>query len=156
MKKRNSETLRKFFASNQSKKSCKDTQGKINECVHGKTHTNFRSRSQKPPNSTLSCDVDTNWPVCQLWLDSSNCMRGNHHTPCVHEDKLPRVARIARNDKKTHKTLRHNFSSNQFKKTCKYTPGMVCNWKICFNVETKQKLVEFWCIFCKISECCSN
>ena len=26
---------------------------------------------------------------------------GNDHTPCVHEDKLPRVARIARNDENT-------------------------------------------------------
>ena len=50
---------------------------KISECVYRITHTNFRSRSQKPPNATLMCDVDTNWPVCQLWLVSPNCMHGS-------------------------------------------------------------------------------
>ena len=67
------------------------------------------------------------------------------------QHKLLKVTRNATNrDKHINETSKQFFAKNVFKISCKFTQGMLCIWKICFNVLNIQTSDEVLCNLNKI------
>ena len=62
-------------------------------------------------------------------------MRDSKPRRFVQQHKSLKVTRNATNrDKHINEASKQIFANNHFKLSCKYTQGMLSNWKICFDV----------------------
>ena len=74
-------------------------------------------------------------PLCQLRSVKFNCMRDSKPQRCIQHHNPLKVKRNGTNrDKHKNEALKQTFATNYFKISCKYTQGMLSNWKVCFNV----------------------
>ena len=178
-KKRTNQWFMQHFAGNQFKILCEYTDGllwkwniwfsteinrnldqflcilcKINACVHRMTYTNFHIRSQKPQKTTSKCNIDSIWPVCQLWSVILDCVRDSDLKRYFHKHKSLKIALETRNEEKTHKSLiQTNFAGTNNKYSCKSMQSRVCKWNIWFSTEINRNLDQFLCILSKINAC---
>ena len=80
-------------------------------------------------------------------------MRDSKPQRCVQQHKSLKVTRNATNrDKHINEASKQTFANNLFKMLCKYTHGMLSNWKICFNVINIRTYDESLCNLGKINE----
>ena len=154
------EASKQTFANNLFKMSCKYTQGmlfnwkicfnvinlptyvdflcnlsKINETLLQTTCINFPLWCQQITKTISKCNKDSFGPVCQLWSVNYNFMRDSKPQCCFQQHKSLKVTRIPTNrNKHKNEASKETFATNLFKISCKYTQGMLSNWKICFNV----------------------
>ena len=96
---------------------------KINACVHRMTYTNFHIRSQKPQKNTYKCNIDSIWPVCQLWSFILDCVRDSDLKRYFYKHKSLKIALKTRNeDKRTSHWFRQLFAS-RYRVSCR-----CCRW----------------------------
>ena len=80
-------------------------------------------------------------------------MRDSKPQRCVQQHKSLQVTQNATNrDKHINEASKQTFANNLFKMSCKYTQGMLSNWKICFNVLYLRTYDKNLCNFGKINE----
>ena len=80
-------------------------------------------------------------------------MRDSKPQRCVQQHKSLKVTRNATNrDKHINEASKQTFANNLIKMSCKYTQGMLSNWKICLNIINIRTYDEILCNLSKLSE----
>ena len=80
-------------------------------------------------------------------------MRDSKPHRCFQQHKSIKTTRNAtKQDKHINEASKQTFPNNLFQMSCKYTQGMLSDWKICFNVINVRTYDEFLCILGKINE----
>ena len=80
-------------------------------------------------------------------------MRDSKPQRCVQKHELLKVTRNATyRDKHKKETSKQTFANNLFKISCKYTQGMLCNWKISFHVINIRTYDETLCTLSEVNE----
>ena len=80
-------------------------------------------------------------------------MRDSKLQRCVQQHKSLKVIRNATNrDKPINEASKQTFANSLFKMSCKYTQGMLSNYKICFNAINIPNYVDFLRKLSKINE----
>ena len=107
---------------------------KIYLIVHTTTCSNFPKWYQQTTKATLKCNTESFWPVCKLWIVTHKCIHDSKPQGCDQQHKLLKVTWNATNRcKHKNQASKQSFANNLFKISCKYTQGMLSNWKLWFN-----------------------
>ena len=161
------EALNQILTNNLFKISCKYTQGmlsnwkicfnvfnirsyeeflcnlsKINKNVSRTTSTNFPIWCQQTTKTALKCDTESFGPFSHLWSVNHKCM---HYSKPQH-NSLKVTRNETNRDKHINKASKQKYVNYLFKQSCKYTQGMLSNWKICFNVFSILTYDELLCL----------
>ena len=84
-------------------------------------------------------------------------MRDSKPQRCIQQHEMLKVTRNATNqDKHINEASKQNFAYTLFKLSCKYTQGMLSNWKVSFNVFNTRIYGNFLSISCMINESLSK
>ena len=122
------------------------------------TCINFLLWCQQTTKTISKYNKDSFGPVCKIWSVNLNYMRDSKPQCCVQQPKATRnpSLKATRNptnrNKHINEATKQTFATNLSKISCKYTQGMLSNWKNCFNVINIWNYDERLCNLSKFKE----